>query len=184
MVITHDNRTSIDIKKRIILAKQAFMKKYSLLTSKHFQLETRKRFIKTFIWSILLYGCETWTLGEYEKLRLEAMEMWLWRKMTKTSWTEKKTNQQILIEIVERRSLLENIMKRKVKLIGHLIRHNQFIGNIFEGRLLGRRSRGRPRTSYFRDLQNIMRVNTYGQMKTIAMNREEWLSRQGSAFRR
>lgn len=183
-VITHDNRTSIDIKKRITLAKQAFMKKYSLLTSKHLQLETRKRFIKTFVWSILLYGCETWTLGEYEKARLEAMEMWLWRKMTKTSWTEKKTNQQILIEIVERRSLLENILKRKVKLIGHLIRHNQFIGNIFEGRLLGRRSRGRPRTSYFRDLQNIMRANTYAQMKTIAMNREEWLSRQGSAFRR
>lgn len=182
-IISESNKTIIDIKRRIGMAKQAFMKKYSLLTSKHFQIETRKKFIKTFIWSILIYGCETWTLGENEKNRLKAVEMWLWRKMTKTSWTERKTNEKVLQEIGERRNLLGTILKRKTKLIGHLIRHNSFIENIFEGRLQGKRSRGRPRTSYFGDINNIMGVNTYWRMKRKAMDREEWLSRQGLAFR-
>uniref|UniRef100_A0A8D8V5T2 Uncharacterized protein n=1 Tax=Cacopsylla melanoneura TaxID=428564 RepID=A0A8D8V5T2_9HEMI len=86
------NRYEHDVRRRIALAKQAFMKKYNLLTNKHLTTETRKKFIKTFVWSVLLYGCETYTLNKNEKQRSEAMEMWMWRKMTRTSWIEKKSN--------------------------------------------------------------------------------------------
>lgn len=182
--ISFDNQTKTDVIRRIALAKQAFMKKYSLLTNKHLNIEIRKEFIKTLVWSVLQYGCETWTLKKYETQRLEAMEMWMWRKMTRTSWTEKKTNERVLQEVGERRNLMKSIAKRKVKLIGHLIRHSDFMKNIFEGRIQGRRSRGRPRSSYFQDVMNIMNVNSYSTMKSIAMNRTEWLSRQGIAFSR
>jgi hypothetical protein len=119
----------------LALAKQAFMKKYKLLTNKHLNIETHKKFIKTFVWSVLLYGCETWILNKYETERLEAMEMWMWRKMTKTSWIERKSNKRVLEKVKKRRSLIEPLEKRKIKLIGHLMRHNDFMKNIFEGRI-------------------------------------------------
>jgi len=89
-IITYNNTSTIDIKKRITLAKQTFVKKNSLLTNKHLNIETKKKFIKTFVWSVLLYRCKTWTIRKNEKDRLEAMEMWIWRKMNKTSWVERR----------------------------------------------------------------------------------------------
>jgi hypothetical protein len=73
--ITYDNKSTNDVKRRIAMAKKTFNSKYNLLTNKHFDLNTRKKFIKSYIWSVLFYGCETWTIGQYEKKWLEATEM-------------------------------------------------------------------------------------------------------------
>jgi len=83
------------------------------------------------IWCILLYRCETWTLRKYEQGRSEAMEMRTWRRMTRTSWIERKTNEAILEQINEKRTLLKTIMRRKIKSTGHLIRHKNFITKIY-----------------------------------------------------
>jgi hypothetical protein len=109
-------------------------------------MKQRKKFIKTFVWCVLLYGCETWTIRKNEKDRLEAMEIWIWRKMNKTTWVERKTNEQVLKDVSEKRNIIKYILKRKTKLIGYLLRHNTFMKNIFEGKILGKRSRGCPRT--------------------------------------
>lgn len=74
-LITEDNKSTKEIRRRITLAKQEFKKKRTLLTYKHLSINLRKKFVKTYIWSILLYGCESWTIGKYEKDSLEAMEM-------------------------------------------------------------------------------------------------------------
>ncbi|KAF0734800.1 putative transposon-derived protein F52C9.6 [Aphis craccivora] len=66
------------------------------------------------------------------------MEMWLWRRMTRIRWIERKRNETILEEIGETRSMWTLIMKRKIKLVGHLLRHNDFITNIFEGKIAGK----------------------------------------------
>ena len=92
------------------MAKHAFEKKKALLTNKNLSIRTRKKFIRTYIWSLLLYGCETWTIGKYERNRLEAMEMWLWRKMTRTRWIERKRNETILEEIGETGSTWTSII--------------------------------------------------------------------------
>ncbi|KAE9540745.1 hypothetical protein AGLY_003990 [Aphis glycines] len=81
-------------------------------------------------------------------------------KMNKTLWVERKTNEQVLKDVTEKRNIIKHILKRKTKLIGHLFKHNTFMKNIFEGKTLGKRSRGRPRTSYFQDLKNLMEVIT------------------------
>jgi hypothetical protein len=60
--------------------------------NKNLSLETRKKFIKTYVWSVMTYGSETWTLGRQEKTRLEAAEMWLWRRVNRTSWMDRKSN--------------------------------------------------------------------------------------------
>jgi len=104
--------------------------------------------------------------------------------MTRTKWTKKKTNEAVLIEIGEERSLIDSIMRRKVKLTGHLLRHNAFLTNILEGKVEGKRSRGRPRKSYFEDISKIMGCSNYSHLKRKASVRENWLHRQGiSAFR-
>jgi hypothetical protein len=72
---------------------------------------------------------------------------------------------------------------RKVKLIGHLLRHNGFVTNIMEGRLLGKKSRGRPRLSYIKNLMKELLCNSYAEMKRLAQDIHLWLQRQGLAFR-
>ncbi|KAI5717312.1 hypothetical protein M8J77_003669 [Diaphorina citri] len=181
-VINTNNKSTIDINRRVILAKQAFLNKNKLLTNEHINIEIRKNFIKTFVWSVLTYGSETWTIDKRDRMRLEATEMWMWRRMTKTSWIEKKSNERLLREIRESRQLMNTIESRRIKLIGHIIRHNSFINNIFE-REVGRRPRGRPRKEYFQDIMESMGCRSYGELKNVAMDREEWLHRQGPAFR-
>jgi hypothetical protein len=68
-------------------------------------------------------AAKTWTIKKDEKNKLEAMEMWIWRRTTRTSWTERKRNDTILQEIGEERNIITAIMKRKVKLIGHQLRY-------------------------------------------------------------
>ncbi|KAE9532958.1 hypothetical protein AGLY_009386 [Aphis glycines] len=105
--------------------------------------------------SVLLYGYETWTIRKNEKDRLETMEMWIWRKMNITSWVERKTNEHVLKDVREKRNIIKHILKKKTKLIGHLFRYNIFMKNIFEGKILRKRSRERPRTSHFQDLKHL-----------------------------
>jgi hypothetical protein len=123
------------------------------LTKKKLSIQTRKSFIKPYIWSVLLYGCETWTLKKYEMERLKVMEMWIWRRTTRTARTENKRNDSILQEICEERNIIVAIMKRKMKFIGHLLRHNYFFTSILEGTIIGKRPSGKPRQSYFNNIK-------------------------------
>jgi len=91
-------------------------------------------------------------MTQKDKNNLQAMEIWLWRKMTKTNWMKRKSNERGLKEIGEKRSIMINIMERTIKFIGHIIRHNNFLNNIFEGKIMGRRPRRRPRANYFHDI--------------------------------
>ena len=82
----------------------------------------KKRLIKCLVWPVALYGCETWTLRKAERDKLEAFEMWIWRKMERVSWKDKKSNEQVLHDVGEERNLLKTIVKRKKNWIGHVLR--------------------------------------------------------------
>ncbi|KAI5634899.1 hypothetical protein NE865_12382 [Phthorimaea operculella] len=155
------------------MAKNAFKKKKNLLTSK-ISKNVKKRLVKTYIWSIALYGSETWTMTQRDRERLEAFEMWCWRRMEKISWTEKRTNEEVLRRVDEKRALLRTIENRRGKMIGHLIRHDHFLKNIVEGKVEGRRRRGRPRRNYFEQIKEKVRVVSYQQVKSLAERRLEW----------
>jgi hypothetical protein len=103
-IIGNEGRSKKEIKSRIGQAKKAFLLKNKLLTSKNVHLRTRKCLIKIYVWSTVLYGCETWTLNKKDETTLEAFEMWCWRKMEKIKWTELKTNEEVLDLVKEKRT--------------------------------------------------------------------------------
>jgi hypothetical protein len=167
--ITEDGRCEKEVKIRIAMAKEAFNKRKELLTKK-FKISVRKKLVKTLIWSTLLYGSETWTLRKEEIKRLEAVEMWMWRRMEKISWTEKITNVEVLKRVGEERLLMKTIRNRKKKWVGHVLRGEGLLKEAMEGRMEGKRGRGRPRTGMLDDLKG----ESYAGMKRRAENREEW----------
>jgi len=105
------------------MAKAAFNKKKTLFTSK-LDLNLRKKLIKCYIWSMALYGAETWTLRVADQKYLESFEMWCWRRMEKISWTDHVRNEEVLLRVNEHRNILHEIRKRKASWIGHILRRN------------------------------------------------------------
>ena len=118
------------------MAKQAYIKRRNLLTSK-ICLSLRKRLMKALVWPVLLYGCETWTMKKSVKSRLEAFEMWIWRRMAKVSWKDKRTNEEVLKIVGESRKLLQKILEQKKNWIGHVLRGEGLMLKVMEGRMEG-----------------------------------------------
>lgn len=83
---------------------------------------TKKRLIKTYGWSVVLYGSKTWTINKKEKNMLEAFEMWCWRKMQRINWTEKRTNEDVL-KLMEKKRMLKDTIRRRWPMIGHMLRY-------------------------------------------------------------
>ena len=121
-MITSDCRCDKEIKRRIALAKKAFMEKKSLLVSNKLRMNCKLRFLKCYVQSVLLYGCESWTISDINKKRLEAAEMWFLRRMMRISWVKKMTNERVMELANTKRNLLTTIRKRQIEFIGHIVR--------------------------------------------------------------
>jgi hypothetical protein len=168
-IITEDGRCDDEIKARIAIAKDAFNKRKELLVRK-MSKSVKKKIIKTVIWSNVTYGAETWTLKKEDSRRLNAFEMWIWRRMEKISWKDKITNEEVLRRVGEERKLIDTIVRRKKNWIGHILRSNCMMRDVMEGRMDGRRPRGRPRMSMLEELKE----GSYQFMKRRAQDRQEW----------
>jgi hypothetical protein len=101
-------------------------------------LELRKKLVKCYIWSIALYGAETWTLRAVDQKQLVSFEMWCWRRMEKISWTDHVKSEEVLLRVKEQRNILHEIRKRKAKWIGHILRRNCLLQRAIEGKIKGR----------------------------------------------
>jgi len=105
------------------MAKAAFNKKGALSTST-LDLKLRKKLVKCYIWSIALYGAETWTFRTVDQKHLASFEMWCWRRMEKISWFDHVRKEEVLFRVKEQRNILLEIRKRKANWIGHILRRN------------------------------------------------------------
>ena len=154
------------------MAKGAFSKRKELLT-KGLSRTVKKKIVKAVVWSVALYGAETWALRKEDVRRLDAFEMWVWRKMEKISWTEHRTNEDVLKMVGEKRTLVDAILRRKKNWIGHILRGEGLMREVIEGRMKGSRTVGRPRYGMLDELY-VDEKETYGGMKKRAQDRESW----------
>ena len=111
------------------------------ITARHISLKTRKRIIKAYVWSTLLYGCEAWTITTRNMTKLQSFEMWAYRNMMKIPWREKKTNEEVLKLAGERIYIIPTIKKGKITYFGQMIRRNDIHRLLLEGPLEGKISR-------------------------------------------
>ena len=95
------------------------------------------------VWSVALYGAGTWTLRKEDERRLEAFEMWVWRRMEKVKWTEWKRNAEVLDMVGEERQLLDEIRRRQMVWMERVLSGEGMLKTMLEGRMLGKRGRGR-----------------------------------------
>jgi hypothetical protein len=156
------------------MAKAAFNRKKTFFASK-LDLELRKKLVKCYIWSIALYGADTWTLRKVDQKYLSSFEMWSWRRMEKTSWTNRVNNEAELHRVKEEMNILHT-RRREANLIGHILRRNCLLSHIIEGKIIGTRRRGRRRKQLLDDLKEARR---YWKLKEEAQDRTLWRTQFG-----
>ena len=123
------------------------------------------------------YGYESWNINKESRKKLEAMEMSIWRRMLKVSWTQRVTNEEIMRRVKTKRELITSICKRQLKFVGHIERKGGFESIYMIGEMEGRRDRGRPRKKYLNSMKEIVEGRwTDAQIRGKMKNREEWRS--------
>ena len=180
-LITEDAKCLQEIKRRIGIAKKSFWELKELMKS-NINMNTKKRLLKTYIMSLLTYGCEAWTVGKEAARRIDAFEAWCFRRMLKVSWINKITNKEIFDRVKEKPNLLKQIAQSKSSFFGNIARspdRNLFV-NIMEGFINGKRAQGRPRRMWIDDIKEWTNIKEYGQLKRTAQNRERWRSMIGN----
>ena len=142
--ITADDDCSNEIKKRLLLERKVMTNLDSILKSRDITLPTKVRLVKVMIFPVVMYGCESWTIKKAERRRIDASELWCWRRPLRVPWTARRFNQSILKEISPGCSLEGLMLKLKVQYFGHLMRRtDSFEKTLMLGKIEGRRRRGR-----------------------------------------
>jgi len=141
--ITADGDCSHEIKRRLLLGRKVMTNLDSILKSRDITFPTKVHLVKAIIFPVVMYGCESWTIKKAEHRRIDAFELWCWRRLLRVPWTARKSNQSILKEISPEYSLEGLMLKVKLLYFGHLIqRTDSFEKTLMLGEIDSRRKRG------------------------------------------
>ena len=119
--ITVDNDYSHEIKRCLLFGKKAMTNLDSILKRRDITLPTKVRLVKAMVFPVVMYRCESWTIKKAEHQRIDAFELWCWRRLLRVPWTARRSNQSILKEISPERSLEGLMLKLKLQYFGHLM---------------------------------------------------------------
>ena len=144
--ITADGDCSHEIKRRLLLERKVMTNLDSILKSRDITLPTKVRLVKAMVFPVVMYGCESWTIKKAESRRIDAFELWYWRRLLRVPWISRRSNQSILKEISPRCSLEGLMLKLELQYFGHLMqRVDSFEKTLMQGKIEGGRRRGRQR---------------------------------------
>ena len=153
--ITADGDCSHEIKIHLLLGRKAMTNLGSILKSRDITLLTNVSIVKAMVFPVVMYGCESWTIKKVEHWRIDAFELWCWRKLLRVPWIARRSNQSILKRINPEYSL-EGLML-KLRYFGHLMwRANSLEKTLMLGKTEGRRRRGRQRTRWLDGIPDSM----------------------------
>ena len=137
-------------------------------------LATKIWLAQCYVWSTLLYACETWSLTQTNEMKLGGLEMWMYRRIGRVSWNAKKTNKEVLNKLgLQSTTLMTVVRQRIVRFYGHVRRHDSLQRIITEGMVNGKRGRGRKRCGWLGNVSRYAGMNI-NRCAEIATNREEW----------
>src|SRR5574337_2017466 len=155
--ITADSDCSHEIKRHLLLGRKVMTNLDSIFKSRDITLPTNVRLVKAMVFPVVIYGCERWTVKKAECRRIDAFELWCWRRLLRVPWTARRSNQSILKDTNPEYSLEGLMLKRKFQYFGHLMgRADSFEKTLMLGENEGRRRRGRQRMRWLDGITDSM----------------------------
>ena len=172
--INKDADCEKEIRRRIGMGRASMSKLEKVMKDRDVSQGVKTKLVQTLIFPVVTYGSESWTIKKADQKRIEAFELWVWRRLLRVPWTARKTNSWVLNKIKTKISLLNTIDRGRLTYFGHIMRADNSLEKvIMQGSMEGKRGRGRPRTRWWDNILARVRKRPIETIRAVT-DRSEW----------